>query len=153
MVYRKASGDDIDLLVSQRLKFVEVEESDWKYAPLKENCHAYFSRAFAGHGCDVILAEEDGSCVGTGIIFYYDSVPSAFNVTGKNAYITSMYVEPSHRRKGIGKAVLKRLLECAGEKGCRIILLSASDMGRPMYEKMGFKENENGMILVTGPAE
>lgn len=147
MQYRFATSEDIELLVSERLKFVEVDESCSEYKLIKDNCYAYFSEALKCGSCDVILAENDGKCVGTGIIFYYNSVPSTFNITGKNAYVTSMYVAPECRRNGIGSAILSKLLEKAESKGYEIIMLNASELGKPMYQKFGFADSKNGMIL------
>lgn len=147
MNYRMATREDIDLLVSQRLNFIEVDENNTAYNEIRDNCYAYFEKALTENTCDVIIAEDTGKCVGTGIVFYYDSVPSAFNVTGKNAYITSMYVAPDYRRQGIGSTILDKMIGVAMEKGYRIIMLNASDMGKPMYQKRGFVKTSNGMIL------
>lgn len=147
MNYRMATYEDIDLLVEQRLKFIEVAENDDMYDVIKHNCYLYFQKAFADNACDVVLAEDNDLCVGTGIVFYYDSVPSVLNVTGKNAYITSMYVEPGYRKKGIGRTIVEKLIDVAAARGYKIIMLNASDMGKSMYQKIGFVEINNGMIL------
>lgn len=153
MNYRYADEQDLDFLVKSRLEFTYGMRNMWEgdsseeYEKLKENCETYFRRAMAEDTCDVVLAEENGSCVGTGIIFYYFSVPSAFNMEGKNAYITSLYVKPECRRMGIGSTILKRLIQSASQRGYDIVMLSASKLGKPMYEKMGFQEIENNMIL------
>ena len=147
MTYRLATQDDIDLLVEQRLDFIQVSESSSDYEKIKASCYAYFEKALFHQTCDVVLAEESGVCIGTGIAFYYDSVPSILNPAGKNAYITSMYVKPEYRCAGIGNNILMRIIECAKEKDYNIIMLNASTMGRPMYEKVGFTEIRGGMIL------
>lgn len=43
--------------------------------------------------------------------------------------------------------MLYKLIKKALEKGYKIIMLNASEMGKPLYEKMGFVESRNGMIL------
>lgn len=149
MHYRTATYEDIDLLVLQRLNFIEVDENSENYDSIKDNCYLYFETAFNNNTCDVILAEDNGKCVGTGIVFYYKSVPSVLNITGKNAYITSMYVEPDYRCKGIGTDILTKIVEKAVSREYKIIMLNASDMGKPMYKKMGFVEIQNGMMLDT----
>lgn len=147
MQYRLATSADIELLVSERLKFIEVDECNDNYSLIRDNCYTYFTDSFANNSCDVILAEDDGKCIGTGIIFYYNSVPSAFNITGKNAYVTSMFVEPNYRRRGVGTAILNKLIEMAESKKYEIIMLNASELGKPMYKKVGFVDSRNGMIL------
>lgn len=147
MQYRLATSADIELLVSERLKFIEVDECNDNYSLIRDNCYTYFTDSFANNSCDVILAEDDGKCIGTGIIFYYNSVPSAFNITGKNAYVTSMFVEPNYRSRGVGTAILNKLIEMAESKKYEIIMLNASELGKPMYKKVGFVDSRNGMIL------
>lgn len=147
MNYRLATIDDIDLLVSQRLRFIEVKEGYESYDSIKDNCYLYFRKAFANDSCDVILAEEDGIIVGIGIIFYYDSVPSCSNPTGKNAYVTGLFVEPNYRRRGTARNIMTELIQKAVTKGYEMVMLNASDMGKPLYEKMGFADIHNGMIL------
>ena len=147
MQYRMATKADIELLVTLRLAFIHIQEDDERYGELKKNCDTYFNKAYADNTCDVVLTEENGNCIATGIVFYYDSVPSPFNTTGKNAYITSMYVEPGYRRQGIGTEILNRVIECAKNRGVTAMFLSASEMGRPLYEKRGFTDSKNGMML------
>ena len=148
MEFRLATADDIDLLVAMRLEFIKVHASNERYEELRKNCYAYFyNKAFHEDACDAVLAEEDGNCIGTGIVFYYDSVPSLFNPTGKNAYITNMYVDPGYRCRGIGTEILEQVIGCAKRRGATAMFLSASEMGRPLYEKRGFTDSKNGMML------
>ncbi len=148
MDYRLATSDDLDLLVAMRLEFINVHAENEKYEELRKNCYSYFfNKAFKEGACDVVLAEEYGTCIGTGIVFYYDSVPSLFNPTGKNSYVTSMYVAPCYRCRGIGTEILERVIECAKKRGVTAMFLSASEMGRPLYEKRGFTDSKNGMML------
>lgn len=147
MQYRFASAADIPLLIAQRLRFLDIAETSPDYVPMQQNLQRYFAQAFADDTIDVLLAETSGQCIGTGIVFYYQSVPSAFNTEGKNAYLTSMFVEPGYRRQGIATALVNRLVEKAKGRGCPAVMLNASEMGRPLYEKLGFKDIQNGMIL------
>lgn len=147
MQYRFASAADISLLIAQRLRFLDIAETSPDFVPMQQNLQRYFAHAFADDTIDVLLAETGGQCIGTGIVFYYASVPSAFNPKGKNAYLTSMFVEPGYRRQGIATALVNRLVEKAKGRGCPVVMLNASEMGRPLYEKLGFKDIQNGMIL------
>lgn len=145
--YRFADTNDLDLLVQLRLDFIEADRENEQYDIIKENCYSYFQTSLQNGFCDVILAEAEEIIVGTGIVFYYNSVPSTFNITGKNAYVTSMYVKEEYRRKGIATTMLKKLIDVSNKKGYPIIMLNASEMGKALYKKFGFTEILNGMIL------
>jgi hypothetical protein len=48
-----------------------------------------------------------------------------------------MLVAARYERRGLGRALLEHLLRAAGEDAT--VTLFATDMGRPLYEKLGFK--------------
>jgi GNAT superfamily N-acetyltransferase len=92
------------------------------------------------------LAENENDLIGTGIMFFYDSVPSVSNLVGKNAYITSMFVNEQYRRQKIGSNVLTKLIELSKEKSCNAVMLNATEIGKKLYLKHGFINIENDMI-------
>jgi len=55
------------------------------------------------------------------------------------AWIGVVITHPDHRRRGLGRRVTQAAIDYAQEQGVRCILLDASDMGRPVYERMGFR--------------
>ncbi len=147
ITYRNATIIDLDFLVESRLDFIHISSVDENYELIKRNLYLYFENSLEAKQCDIVLAESNSSVIGTGIIFYYNSVPSFFNPWGKNAYITSMFVKEEYRRRGIASTILDELIKIAQHKEYHIIILQESDMGRPLYEKFGFHEGKKGMIL------
>jgi len=57
----------------------------------------------------------------------------------------NMLTFPGYRNQGIGAELLKRIVEEAKQLGYKKITLNASEMGRPLYEKYGFKDVDNAM--------
>jgi ribosomal protein S18 acetylase RimI-like enzyme len=57
---------------------------------------------------------------------------------GPEAIVLNVYVEPAWRRRGIGEALMRAVLEALAVRGIRRIVLHASDNGRPLYERLGF---------------
>lgn len=145
--YRNAILDDIDFLVESRLDFSKLSHTDENYEMIRNNLYIYFEHAIKEKQCGIVLAEAGTSVIGTGIIFYYNSVPSVFNPWGKNAYITSMYVDENYRRQGIASTILDTLIKAAKLKGYHVFLLQETAIGKHLYEKYGFKEGKKGMIL------
>lgn len=144
--YRDADNNDISLLVKLRLDFLKVSESDKDYNRLYTNLEEYFKNKLSNLESIAVLVENCQSIIGTGIIFFYDSVPSISNIEGKNAYISNLYVEEQFRRQKIGTQILTILIEKAKQNNCNTIFLHASEMGKKLYQSYGFKENENSMI-------
>lgn len=54
------------------------------------------------------------------------------------AWIGGMIVAPAAQRRGTGRALLRRALAYAEEKGARTVGLDATSAGRPLYEAEGF---------------
>ena len=139
MKFRLATSNDLELLVEMRLEFINVQAADDKYEDLRKNCYKHlFEKAFKEKACNVVFAEDDGKCIGTGIVYFYDLIPSLFSPNGKKAYVTNMYVASDYRRRGIGSEILEQLIECAKKRGVKGMFLNPSEMGRPLYEKRGF---------------
>jgi GNAT superfamily N-acetyltransferase len=72
--------------------------------------HLFGPRAFV----EVLLAEEKGEVVGFALFFHNYST-----FLGRpGIYLEDLFVEPAHRGKGYGKALLVELARLALERGC-----------------------------------
>lgn len=74
-------------------------------------------------------------------------MPTFHNPSGYKAYIMNMYTSPGYRRRGIAYKILDLLVKEAGNRNISCISLEATDMGRPLYEKYGFKKMNSEMEL------
>jgi GNAT superfamily N-acetyltransferase len=81
---------------------------------------------FEPEGC--FAAELDGSAVGT----------TTTCVFGPVAWIAMVLVDEEHRRRGIGTHLLRHALEYLDSRQVPTIRLDATQLGRPVYEKLGF---------------
>jgi len=79
-------------------------------------------------GGEVFVAERDGAVVGA-------SACAHFGATG---WIGAVAVVPEARRGGLGRALTEVAVACLRERGASTIQLYATDMGRPIYEQLGF---------------
>lgn len=59
-------------------------------------------------------------------------------VSGPVAGVYSIAVRASHRRRGLGEAVTSTVLATGRERGCTLGVLQSSDIGRRVYERLGF---------------
>lgn len=55
------------------------------------------------------------------------------------AWLAHIIVHKEHRKKGIGKLITETLVDSLRSKECETIYLLATDLGAPVYEKVGFE--------------
>jgi GNAT superfamily N-acetyltransferase len=92
-----------------------------------------FGEDRAGHA---IVAEEEGAVVGYAIYF---TTFSTF-LARPGIYLEDLYVQPAHRRRGVGRALLRRVARIAVERGCGRLEWSVLDWNAPsisFYRKLG----------------
>lgn len=90
----------------------------------------------AQRSCEAIVGEENGEVV-TFALFFHNF--STF-LTRKGLYLEDLYVKQSHRGKGYGTQMLKRLAQVALERGCGRFEWSVLDWNAPaiaLYKSMG----------------
>ena len=61
--------------------------------------------------------------------------------------VRSVYTKSEYRRRGISKSMVEMVIDEAKAKGVTEISLNATEMGRPLYEALGFENNCAGMVL------
>jgi GNAT superfamily N-acetyltransferase len=65
---------------------------------------------------------------------------------GRQGTIVNVFTEPEWRRRGIAGLLMKEIIAWSKTEKIDRLILHASDDGRPVYEKLGFKES-NEMLL------
>jgi GNAT superfamily N-acetyltransferase len=86
--------------------------------------------------CEAIVGEENGQVV-TFALFFHNF--STF-LTKKGLYLEDLYVRESHRGKGYGTQMLKKLAQLAVERNCGRFEWSVLDWNEPainLYKAMG----------------
>ena len=59
--------------------------------------------------------------------------------TGRTIGVYNISTTPEARRHGYGTAMTARIARDGAEAGCDVAILQASTMGRPIYERMGYR--------------
>jgi len=100
----------------------------------------YFSAAVPdGSYCGFVAANEVGEIVGgAGVVV--SPWPGSFDQKlPRRAMILNMYVERPYRRRGIARALMETMIAWCKQEEFAYVGLHASDEGRPLYEKLGFR--------------
>ncbi len=138
MVYKKATVEDIDSIIDMRVKLL-IEEAAATPTNITTELREYFLTQL-NKTIVVMLAEENGKAVATSSVVFQQYPPSFSNKQGMRAYVTNVYTLPEYRRKGINTALLDKLVEEVKSRNISYIWLWATEQGKQLYKKYGFKD-------------
>jgi len=141
LTYRRATIDDLELLANARVEFI-ADVHKGMPEPEKTEMYlcnrAYFEETLSDGTFTAFLAFDGDVLAGTSGVNYYRTPPNPRNHTGKTAYISNMFTRPEYRGRGIATKLFTVTVAEARNHGCGKIVLHATDMGQPIYEKFGF---------------
>jgi GNAT superfamily N-acetyltransferase len=153
---RPATPGDIPTLAYQRCAmFVATGAIDRDATPeLYAAERRYLAQAMPAGTFVAWLVEYEGQIVAGGGVQLRTLQPRPGFVRGEpEGLVVSMWTEPSHRRRGLGSLVLDAILQWCRARQIRRLTLHASDEGRPLYERFGFRPtNEMRLELTPGDA-
>ena len=153
---RKATGADVDLVVSSRLDFLravratEVLEGESK---LEAETRSFFLAEWEAGKLHTWLAEDAGQLVGIVSVLLWPRPPRPEDLRVADGYIINMFTRPDRQREGIGAELLSQCLESARELGVGRFVLHSTDDGRQLYESAGFRPTQNWMALAVPAVE
>ncbi|HEX5324642.1 MAG TPA: GNAT family N-acetyltransferase [Capsulimonadaceae bacterium] len=148
---RRATPADIPILAELRLDFLRETASFFKRevsAALEKATRDYLSKAVPSGDFIAWLAEADGQVVATSGLVFFQRPPTPGSLSGLDAYVLNMYTLPDWRGKGIATALLKQIIEYVKTTPARRVSLRATDAGRAIYDKFGFRVSGDYMDLV-----
>ena len=87
-----------------------------------------------------VIALIDNKIAGTGMVILNKDV----------AWQGTIIVKEELRNKGIGKSITQNLIDWSNNNGANKILLCATELGKYVYEKLGFKHSMNYLIFKEG---
>jgi len=144
---RKSTAADINLLMELRfemLREVNGLEQDYEF----NRDFIQTSRSYFLNGSQTTVIAFENEPAGCASLCYIDLMPTFSHPTGKRAHLMNVYTREDFRRRGIGEQMVKFLIDEAKERGVTEISLDATDEGRFLYEKLGFKDNGEGMTFI-----
>lgn len=142
LLIRQADLNDLDLLIKNRLKFLDEvpgqEHIQQDVEILEKSLRDYFSCAITGKTFVAFIAEYEGIVASAGgLVIRYQ--PGNYTVPmGKTGYILSMYTLPEYRKNGLGSMIFEKLIEYGKSVNIEKFELHATNDGEPIYRKYGF---------------
>jgi GNAT superfamily N-acetyltransferase len=146
---RQATVDDIpDLVRLRRMMFEAMGFDDPAKLDAGDAAAVdYFAQAIpSGEFQGWLAVTPEGEAVSTSGLVIDQHPPGPGNLSGKTGYIMNVVTHPAYRRRGLARRLMQVTLAWLDELGIRRAELHATDMGRPLYESLGFAAH-TGMRL------
>lgn len=140
ITYRRAAINDVDILVKLRLEYLIVDRGELSRDETKAvitQLQDYFARQL-NSSFIAYLAEDDSKVISTVYMAVAEKPANLSFITGKTATILNVFTYPEYRGKGIATKLLSMTISEARAMNISYIELSATDSGKPIYEKLGF---------------
>lgn len=142
-----STKNDIERLMSIRFEMLKVvnnlpEEYEYSDEIINE------SRDYFLNGDQMTVLAIDGDAViGCASMSFLRIMPTFDHPTGKRAHLMNVYTRHEYHRQGIAQKMVELLIEKTWEKGATEISLDATTLGRPLYERIGFSDSTECMVL------
>ncbi len=155
LILRLAIVDDIPALVSHRRKMFEDmatlrnEQYDRAGLDAMDESYAVILRYEIPAGSTrVWVIEGAGQIAASGALKFTDWLPRPDGLRRGLVYVHSVYTEPAYRRQGLARRILTAMMDYCRDNGWPRLSLHASELGRGLYEDLGFKPtNEMRLVL------
>lgn len=147
ILYRKTTKADMKILMKLRLEMLrEVNGLSGGYE-YDENFIFESRRYFESGEQTTVIASDGETLVGCASLSYTWIMPTFSHPTGNRAHLMNVYTRADYRRRGISKKMVEILIDEAKRNGVTEISLDATEMGRPLYESLGFKASDSCMVM------
>lgn len=138
---RLAALDDIDHIVTHRrrmfedmgnhdsvsLSRMEQHFRPWVQGMMQNN--RYISWLACNPAAEVIAGSD---------IWLIEWPPGQYDVSPYRGYILNVYTQPAYRRQGLARKLVRACMDWCYNNQVPVVMLHASDQGRPVYEALGF---------------
>ena len=152
---RLATADDIPVLVKHRRKMFEdmaALQGDQHSRAGLESMDAQYTTQLRyevpSGSTRIWVIEIEGKIAASGALKLADWLPRPDGSRRGLAYVHSVYTEPPYRRQGLARLILNAMIEYGRQNGWSRLSLHASELGRGLYEQLGFRPtNEMRLVL------
>jgi len=144
LTYRLASAAELEAAAGMRGRMLEDLGETQKGSldrGWRERFKRFYKSLLASDRAAIFFAELDGLVVGCAMAYLPVTHRTEIHLQS-SAYVNGVYVIPELRRHGIASRLTSMAVEWARAKGCTVVRLRTSAMGRPVYQRLGFRPSE-----------
>jgi len=139
MEVRTATSADASSLAELRWEFRSESVVFSEKSHFIEECTNWFECALVSNQWVTTVAEYNGALVGCMCLQCIEKVPSPEQHTRHWGYLTNSYVSPNNRNNGVGKKMLKNIVQLGKERKLELIIVWPSIEAVSLYKYAGFR--------------
>jgi GNAT superfamily N-acetyltransferase len=146
---REATLADADVLVHQRIAMFTDMGRTFDTAAVDRAFRAWLARHLADgvYRAWLVADTETGAIVAGGGLSILAWPPGPSYMIDRLAFVYNVYVEPTHRRRGLARLVMESIHGFCRANRIASVALNASLDGRPLYEALGYQVTPNPMMF------
>ena len=150
---RQLTAAEIDIAKDMRRRMIlelDGRDADEAFPGWRERYVDFYSSRMAQGHAALFVAEADGRPIGVAAVYLLKNHRSVI-FARPSAYVSNVWVDPAARRKGIASALTRMTIDWARGKGCEVVRLRTSRMGRPVYSSIGFTPSDEMELRLDEP--
>ncbi len=145
--YGIATIDELQIVVEIKMAmFREIGLSDLLVPNAESIILEDYQKLYVEKNAQHFIARTRGIVVASAGAFMKSDLPYRYFEPASYGFIGDVYTEPSFRGCGIATKLNIEAIDWLRSKGVKSVRLLASDVGRPIYKRLGFS-NSDEMIL------
>lgn len=140
MDIREITEDDLELVCRHREEmFRDAGRGDEVLRPMTEQFRTWLQPRLQDHSYFGFIASEGGHAIAGIGLMLIDWPPHPLHPTvDKRGYVLNVYVEPSHRRRGLARELMALADAEFRRRGVSFVILHATSKGRDLYASLGW---------------
>jgi ribosomal protein S18 acetylase RimI-like enzyme len=147
MEYRRANRSDLDLFLKNRIEFVTLIRKISNIEDFENKTQEYLKEHIEKDDLIIFIAVDKNTIVSSCMACIYQTVPKPSCPNGTSAELLNVYTLKEYRRNGHAEKLIRMLIQEVKNYGVEKMVLDYTDMGQPLYEKLGFMPLQNQMQL------
>lgn len=154
MEYRLARIEDLSRLAELRWQSRTDEDGELPRHSRHEfavACERFLHDGLSSGTRAYWLAVEDDKIISHVCVQQIFMIPRPCKVDDRWGYITNAYTLPQSRGKGIGEALMKRVIAWAQAEDLELLIVWPSDRAESFYHRLGFDAENDVMQLTLRP--
>lgn len=138
-----ADINDIEKLIQLRFDYFATENfeiTDENEKLIKKQLIDYFPEHINRDFFVALVEDEKGNILSCAFLVINDKPANSNFPTGKTGLLLNVLTYSGHRLQGYARNNIEKLILIAKSQNLSYIELSSSEMGKPLYQKLGFSE-------------